>query len=160
MATKEEPLTPEQISTYLRDGVLVVPSLLTAEETREAMDGLEHTISKRCGVDVRDLAGTGHRLKELSSTNGAGGVLDVFYPDWKMKIATNERLFRMTTQLWKAAYCHSGESIDDLSLQARTDDASDDSTSMEEGDRDGTFKWHPYGAFHCDQGYMYSTSTA
>jgi hypothetical protein len=30
--------------------------------------------------------------------------LDIFYPEWKMKIAFNETLFRMTCQLWREAY--------------------------------------------------------
>lgn len=55
-----------------------------------------------------------------------------------MKIATNEKLFSMTCQLWKEAYCHGGESLNDL----------------EAGD---SFKWHPYGAFDCSKGYMVRT---
>ena len=70
-----------------------------------------------------------------------GGVLDIFYPEWKMKIATNETLFRMTCQLWREAYCHSGEELCDLS-----DGAYDDVS----------FKWHPFGPFDCERGYMVS----
>jgi hypothetical protein len=54
-----------------------------------------------------------------------------------MEIATNETLFRMTCQLWREAYCHSGEELCDLS-----DDVS--------------FKWHPFGPFNCERGYMVS----
>lgn len=81
-----------------------------------------------------------------------GGVLDVFYPDWKMRIAANERLFNMTRQLWREAYCHSAEELGDLAPASdrpgscsAVDDAGDDS-----------FKWHPFGAFDCDRGYMVS----
>ena len=69
-----------------------------------------------------------------------GGVLDVFYPKWKMDIATNERLFRTTCQLWREAYFHSEEGLNN-----------DDETS---GGLDEDFKWHPFGAFDCDIGYM------
>lgn len=46
-----------------------------------------------------------------------------------MNIATNEQLFQMTCQLWKEAYCN-GETEEDV-------------------------RWHPYGTFDCNRGYMY-----
>ncbi|KAL7524782.1 hypothetical protein ACHAXR_000713, partial [Thalassiosira sp. AJA248-18] len=174
MAT--EPLTSNQINTYLRDGVLVVDNLLSPEELLEAHEGLAQTLMETYGVNVHDLEGTGHKLVEASSTNGAGraqlainvivphnisqskfyvansmlpasyfntsgGVLDIFYPDWKMNIATNETLFRMTCQLWKETYCHAGEKLEELTSASSSDDTS--------------FKWHPFGAFDCDKGYIY-----
>lgn len=76
-----------------------------------------------------------------------------------MKIATNEALFRMTCQLWKEAYCHSGETLEDLRGDVDTDAAVDSGGG--DGDVlngirevDESFKWHPYGAFDCDKGYM------
>ena len=71
-----------------------------------------------------------------------GGVLDVFYPEWKMKIATNEKLFRMTCQLWREAFFHNGEGLEDM-----------ESKDVHEG-ADESFKWHPFEAFDCDRGYM------
>jgi hypothetical protein len=61
-----------------------------------------------------------------------------------MKIATNERLFRMTCQLWKEAYCHDGESLEDM-------------LPTTEQDADNSFKWHPYGSFDCSRGHLVST---
>ena len=123
------PLSSEQVSTYLRDGVLVVHNLLSPSEIYSAQASLAQTLSNDLNVDVNDLETTGRNLTNASSTNGAGGVLDIFYPDWKMAIATNERLFRMTCQLWKEAYSN-GENEDDV-------------------------RWHPYGTFNCNIGYMY-----
>ncbi|KAL7491398.1 hypothetical protein ACHAWT_000762 [Skeletonema menzelii] len=122
-------LSPEQISTYLRDGVLVVDNLLSPSEIIEAQTSLAQTLLNDLEVDISNLEETGHNLTKASSTNGAGGVLDIFYPEWKMNIATNEQLFRMTSQLWKEAYCN-GETKDD-------------------------FRWHPFGTFDCNRGYMY-----
>jgi hypothetical protein len=119
----------EQIATYLRDGVLVVSNLLSPTEINAAQTSLAQTLLKDLNVDINNLEETGHNLTKASSTNGAGGVLDIFYPEWKMSIATNERLFRMTCQLWKEAYCN-GENDDDV-------------------------RWHPYGAFDHNKGYMY-----
>ena len=75
-----------------------------------------------------------------------GGVLDIFYPEWKMQIATNETLFRMTQQLWKEAYCHEGESLDDLIANC--------GDGTVEGEDDISYRWHPFGAFDCSKGYM------
>jgi hypothetical protein len=74
--------------------------------------------------------------------NLSGGVLDIFYPTWKMKIATNEKLFLMTCQLWKETYCHSGESLVDVTPCIEY--------------KDNSFMWHPYEAFDCSRGYVVS----
>lgn len=122
-------LTPEQISTFLHDGILVVDNLLSPSDINKAQISLAQTLLNDLNVDITNLEETGHNLTKASSTNGAGGVLDIFYPEWKMHIASNERLFRMTCQLWKEAYCD-GENEDDV-------------------------RWHPYGKFDCNRGYMY-----
>ena len=61
-----------------------------------------------------------------------------------MKIATNEKLFCMTCQLWKEAYCHDGEKLEDM-------------LPGTEQDADNSFKWHPYGSFDCNKGHLVST---
>ena len=66
------PLTPQQIHTYLRDGILVVDNILSSDEIIEAQYGLTSTLKKDYGVDVHDLEHTGHNLVNASSTNGAG----------------------------------------------------------------------------------------
>ena len=68
---KDNPLSPEQIQTYLRDGIVVVP-LLSSDELREAQHGLVETLSNEFGVDVRDLERTGSGFMAATSTNGAG----------------------------------------------------------------------------------------
>jgi hypothetical protein len=129
-------LNEYQIKTFLTGGVLVVDNVLTEEELKRSVQGVSETLSRR-GVATDDFNEvSGRALGNLSSTNGSGGVLDIFYEDWKIDISSNPRLFSITKQLWKAAYCHMGEAKEDL----------DDS------DR---FQWHPYGAFDCDKGYMY-----
>ncbi|KAL7546247.1 hypothetical protein ACHAWF_009582, partial [Thalassiosira exigua] len=134
-ASSSSSLSPAQIATYLDAGVLVVPDVLSPDEVDEARRGLEATLLDECGVDANDLDGTGRGLVDASSTDGAGGVLDVFYPPWKAKVAANQTLFSATRQLWRAAHCHEGERLEDL-------------------DEDERFRWHPYGGFDCDRGYM------
>lgn len=128
-------LTPAQIETFVRDGLLVVDNFLSAAELQDAHDGLAATLA-RFGVRVDNLADTAGNLATLSSTNGSGGVLDIFYEEWKFKIALNAQLFAWTRQLWEAAYCQRGEALHELESAER-------------------FKWHPYGAFDCNKGFAY-----
>jgi hypothetical protein len=128
-------LTDEQVQEFVEQGVLVVDDILTADEVNAALMGLSETLS-RYGVNTNDLDATGHALSPLSSTNGSGGVLDLFYEDWKMTIASHPLLFRATTQLWGAAYCHRGEQKEEVS-------------------QEDMFKWHPYGSFELNRGFMY-----
>ena len=65
-------LTPQQINTYLHDGVLVVDNLLSPDELNDAHCGLVQTLRDEYGVNVHDLERTGRGLVEASSTNGAG----------------------------------------------------------------------------------------
>ena len=37
-------------------------------------------------MEPRDLSQSSSALRSLSSTGGAGGVLDVFYERWKLKV--------------------------------------------------------------------------
>ena len=68
---QERPLSPRQVESYLRDGILVV-DLLNRDEVDEARRGLASTLWNEFGVDVDDLEGTGRYLANASSTNGAG----------------------------------------------------------------------------------------
>ena len=131
------PLTPEQVEEFKRNGLLVLPHL-SQDELHYAHSGLRQTLQKY-GVDSSSsdsLRSTGHHLASLSSTNGSGGVLDVFYPRWKMNIALNDRLIAITRQLWRECYCYNGEDKNDLS-------------------DDEQYKWHPFGEFNPDVGYAY-----
>jgi hypothetical protein len=130
-------LTATQIQTFLTDGVLVVENILTPDELSAAIAGLSESLLEH-SVDPADLEQTGHFLTSLSSTHGSGGVLDLFYDEWKLQIiATHPDVFAATTQLWEAAYCHKNEQKQDL---AATNEV---------------YKWHPYGSFDCTKGYMY-----
>jgi hypothetical protein len=94
-------LTEEQIEKFQHDGILVVDNILTDDELETAKEGLHQSLL-RYGIDTSNLADTAHNLKNLSSTGGSGGVLDLFYSKFKMDIALNERLFHATTELWRA----------------------------------------------------------
>jgi len=135
---KEFRLSEEQVREFVREGVLVVDDVLSQQELEAARVGLDDTL-RRHGIEPSNLAETGRALRKLSSTNGSGGVLDVFFEPWKLQVATNPALFAVTTQLWEAAFlCR--------------DDAAQERDAVPEDER---FRWHPYGAFDCQTGYCY-----
>ena len=70
---------------------------------------------------------TAFNLQSLSSTMGAGGILDIFYDCWKFKIMESVRLFNAMSQLWQCTY----------------------SSSLKNG------YIHPYGEFDFKKGYFY-----
>jgi len=124
----------------LKNGVLVVDNVLSESELNDAKNGLMQSLQMR-GVqsfDVTDLE-SAVAFQKLSSTNGSGGVLDIFHDDWKLKlIATHPKLFLITQQLWKAAHNLGGQSKESIPTHQR-------------------YKWHPYGGdvdFE-DGGYCY-----
>lgn len=130
-------LSKEQVQQFLDDGVLVVDNVLSPEQVSLALEGLCDTF-KRLGVETFSVEDedSARAFSQLSSTNGSGGVLDIFYESWKMEIATSPKLLAMTQQLWAAAYCHDGEARDSLSAEK-------------------LYKWHPFGAFDWQKGFVY-----
>jgi len=134
-STEPQILTEDQIEHFLQNGLLVVENVLNPFQLNEARVGLARTLLKY-GVDINNLSNSASKIIDLSSTNGAGGVLDIYYPKWKMKISLNKRLFDITTELWRAAFISNGECVDDLS-------------------KDDYFKFHPYGKFDYRKGYIY-----
>mmetsp|Transcript_7698 Transcript_7698/g.11341 ORF Transcript_7698/g.11341 Transcript_7698/m.11341 type:complete len:369 (-) Transcript_7698:422-1528(-) len=122
------PLTDEQIQSFRQNGYLVVNDVLSEEELDRARQGMHATLLKY-GVDHDNLQETGHNLKSLSSTNGAGGILDVFYPAWKMELCENPKMLAIISQLWEC-------------FQVASDD-------------DCSFLNHPFGPFDTNRAFSY-----
>jgi hypothetical protein len=134
-------LSPSQIDEYLENGILVVDNVFSESEVNQAKKGCLASLHAR-GVhsfDVEDDA-SARAFDKLSSTNGSGGVLDIFYDDWKLHgVATHAKLFSMTTQLWKAAYNRGSHQDNKESIS-----------------KEHRFQWHPYGGdIDFSKGYVY-----
>jgi hypothetical protein len=82
-------------------------------------------------------ANTQRALKKLSSTNGAGGILDIFYADFKLKLNQHPLIFQILTELWAATYGH------------RSYPGSEEVIDVNE------HFTHPFGDFDASQGFMY-----
>ncbi|OQR95102.1 phytanoyl- dioxygenase superfamily protein [Achlya hypogyna] len=96
-------LSAEQVGEFLDTGVVVVDNVLSTSEIAAAREAL-HDELRASGVDHDNLAATAPNLKKLSSTGGAGGILDLFYPSWRLSVAEHPRVFQAISELWAASY--------------------------------------------------------
>lgn len=98
-------LSPAQIETFKRDGVLVVPGILSAADLRAAREGLHRTL-RRAGVDPASWEGADAQqaLRSLQLTGGKGGIVDIYYNEWVMRLRTHPRMFAAISELWAATW--------------------------------------------------------
>lgn len=119
-------LTPEQIQAFIHDGILVVPGVIDSSSIHQVRRQFHRFLSEKVGCDVERLEETAKALTSLSSTGGAGGVLDVFYEDWKLTLNQDPSVFEIISTLWRHTYA----------------------------DSRGTDFSHPYGDFDARKGLM------
>lgn len=77
------------IEEFVERGVVVVPGVLSAVEVARARQGLQDYLLEHCGCDTSSPASlqeTAPALGQLSSTGGAGGILDIFWATFKMPL--------------------------------------------------------------------------
>jgi hypothetical protein len=176
-------LTHAQICTFLRDGVVVVPCVLTPAEIARSREGLRETLGAH-GVDAstpESLSATSSNVTKLSSTGfdlipslciirhilnltssaelsppdtiyyapvfdmiyqgGAGGVLDIFYPLWKLQATLeNQRYHGAYCDLLQASYGSYGKKHGD-----------DDS----KGDPSSSVWQHSFGSFDASRSFAH-----
>jgi len=102
-----------------------------------------HATLRSHGLDASDLAGTAHHVAALSSTGGAGGVLDLYYEPWKLALVENPSIVAVMQALWKATWAS----------PAATDTAID---PLGCGKNDFS---HPYGPFDANKALAYVDRT-
>ena len=96
-------LTKDEIKEFIDAGVVVVPNVLNNDEINDIINDWDKTLLKY-GINSDNLDETAHNLGKLSSTNGAGGIVDLFYPSWRLNIATNSKIFNIVSTLWEYTY--------------------------------------------------------
>lgn len=119
-------LGEEQVEEFKKRGVIVVKNVYSKEEVEAIRREMHQHLQSSVGLDVDDLPGTASSLSKLSSTAGAGGILDVFYASWKLKINEDMRLFSLASELWRRTYAENSPPFQ-----------------------------HPFGDFDPGKGYMY-----
>jgi hypothetical protein len=105
-------------------------------------------------------------LRALSTTGGAGGVLDIFYSAWKMRLHEHKPLFDALCDLW--AHTYGADDGDDAEVDdgddAEVDDGDDDECDATAGVANlygddsalppATYT-HPHGRLNHESGYIY-----
>lgn len=123
-------LSEEQIEEFINSGILVIPNIISNDEVQTILIGFSACLSK-FGVDTNDLAKSSSSLSKLSSTNGSGGVLDIFYDSFKLPYSEDVRIVGALQDLWSRTYA-----------------------TYTTGSEESLFS-HPFGPFDPRQGYMY-----
>lgn len=94
-------LGPAELSAFRRDGVLVVPSVISSDEVAACRAELHGVLLARYGVDVNNLSATAANLGRASSTNGAGGILDIFYEPFQLRLTESPKIVSILCDLWR-----------------------------------------------------------
>jgi hypothetical protein len=118
-------LTKDDIDEFRRRGVLVLRSVIKRQEVQKIKEEFHQYLCSQ-NVDPDNLAELGNELAKLSSTGGAGGILDVFYADFKLPLNEHPAIVSTIMELWQHTYA----------------------------DCSGIFT-HPFGKFDSQKGYMY-----
>lgn len=120
-------LEQKYVDEFIRSGIVVIPNILCADEV-EASRRSFHKDLKKIGCDPDNLLNTAGALTHMSSTGGAGGILDIFYSDWKLALNEHPRIVSAYIKLLEATY------------------ASPTPSSL----------WgHPFGSFQAEEVFMY-----
>ena len=99
-------LSSEQIHTFLQDGILVVPRVINIDRVQQIRRQFHQYLHDK-GCDIEHLDKTAQALTSLSSTGGSGGVLDVFYEDWKLSLNQDPTIFAIMSSIWENSYANS-----------------------------------------------------
>jgi len=120
----------DHIAEFINNGVVVIPNVVDSGLIDDTLRQLRHYLSST-GCDPNDLVNTAGTLSNLSSTNGAGGILDIFYEDWKLRLNESPVIVSILQELWRHTYAQ-----------------------YSPGD-DGSDFQHPFGNFDPNEGYLY-----
>lgn len=125
--SNEFELKKKYIDEFIRTGIVVIPNILKDSEIRESRRRF-HNQLRTMDVDPDRLHETASGLAKMSSTGGAGGILDIFYAKWKLSLNEHPDIVSAYISLLSATYA------------APTPSA----------------LWkHPYEKFHADDVFMY-----
>eukprot|EP01084_Bolivina_argentea_P028658 53230_1 len=156
-------LTTEQINEFITNGVLVVPNVLTCNEINDSLDSLHKSLLKY-EINTNNLIETAYNLNKLSTTGGAGGIIDLFYEPFRLNLATHPQIFNIITQLWSNTYGkynnnknnnnkNNNNIIEKINKLIQFIDNNNESKSNSE--LINTLYKHPFGSFDTHSGYVY-----
>eukprot|EP00475_Leptophrys_vorax_P014981 TRINITY_DN21274_c0_g1_i1.p1 TRINITY_DN21274_c0_g1~~TRINITY_DN21274_c0_g1_i1.p1 ORF type:complete len:408 (-),score=93.86 TRINITY_DN21274_c0_g1_i1:22-1245(-) len=104
-------LTQEQIDTYRRDGVLVIPGLFTEDE----LTGVSEEFHKYLGEAMKIYHDDIKSSKGLSNARLAG-IVDCFWQKWKMELNSNPKFYAAMQDLYDHTYASESAASDEKDL--------------------------------------------
>lgn len=116
-------LSESHIRHFIEFGYCVVDEVLNEKEVEDAIVDFEAYLKEQCGFDRQDMTATAPLLNALSSTGGAGGILDIFWADFKLRVAEHPNIAAVMSQLWEATFNRRGDvkdGDDDVGLEAKS----------------------------------------
>ena len=124
-----------------------MPGVLNEDEIGITRRGFHDFLRQQeYGVDADNLMETAGNLSLLSSTGGAGGVLDIFYSHFKLRIYENAKIAACLSDLWAATFAAPTPTV------AEDDDEVEDAAGA--GASGGKlFRDHEFGAFDARKAY-------
>ena len=95
---------------------------------------------------------TGHNLSKLSTTGGAGGIIDIFYEPWRLKLATHPQIFSIIKQLWSKTYAMYNPQTTATAISV----VDGLINYIDTNGMDNALYRHPFGSFDAaNSGYLY-----
>jgi Gig2-like len=93
-------LSQEQIDTFKRDGILIVPNVLSKIQVQNAVDGLDETLVE-LDINPQELYENPY---PIATVQLVGGITDIYYPQWKFDVMTHPNVHSVFQQLMQHTY--------------------------------------------------------
>ena len=107
-----------QIHHFIEFGYCVVDDVLDTGFIDDTIIDFEAYLKEQCGFDNQDMVASAPLLSALSSTDGAGGILDIFWADFKLRVAEHPNIAAVISQLWDATFNLRGGDVRDAREEA------------------------------------------
>ena len=110
--------------------------------------------------DSNNLKETAENLNKLSTTGGAGGIIDLFYEPWRLELATNPKIFNIVTQLWSNTYGKYQSNVNNNNNNNKIIKIINEiiefiDNHLIDQDLINLLYSHPFGKFDTNQGFVY-----
>jgi hypothetical protein len=97
-------VTREQIETFKRDGVVVIPNVLTAEELEDIRRDFDSAIEHRFGFDPTSKKTIKETIKNLTDKEVAGGIVHIYWSTAQLKVMQHPKVFAAITELYAQSF--------------------------------------------------------
>lgn len=100
-------LSDKEIEIFKRDGVLVVPDVLSNNEINNARNEFHKYLKNKYNIDHNLLLeGDKNMIDLLEGPRIKSPISNIFYKKWKLDIALHPKVWQITSQLWEATYAN------------------------------------------------------